>query len=205
MAGGTRELPFTSYTSSIPPYRRLFLPCLIPFFPVLQSHSFHTPITGSRYFHEADQDRNFHDEQVVVGKVFHQCPEEHIQAACADQVRKRDFHQVAEHVEGQVFHHQEEQDVHADLDWNAQDEVTEQDMIHNMLFFHEDAKCKEEAGVVFHGIANRILPWSDKEDELQEEMTGSGRPGGSGDESGHERTGEGQENTSEREEEWWEF
>ena len=61
---------------------------------------------------------------------------------------------------------------------------------------------------MFHGTGNRFLPWSDEEDESQEEMTGSGqprrtgsgRPGSSGDESGHERKGKGQERMPGREE-----
>ena len=96
--------------------------------------------------------------------MFHLCPEEHIQVACADRLGERNFHDVPEHVEELVFHEdQEEQDAHADFDLNVQDEVTEHDMIHKMLF-HEDAEYKEEAGVVFHGKGNRILLWSDEED-----------------------------------------
>ena len=96
-------------------------------------------------------------------------------------------------LKSRLFHEdQEEQGVRADFDLNVQDEVTEQDIIHIMLF-QGDAAYKEETGVVFHSKGNRMLPWSDEEDESQEKMTGSGRPGGSRDESGHERARKGQE------------
>ena len=112
-AAGTRDSPFegrsafalantpVSETISPLPQSNSFVPFL--FSPIASVQILiHPNITGSRYVHESDQDQYLHDERVVVGKVFHQCPESRIQVACADQVGGQDFHEVAEHFEEQV-------------------------------------------------------------------------------------------------------
>ena len=81
--------------------------------------------------------------------MFHQCPEEHIQVACADRVEEQGFHDMQEQVEEQVFHEDQEKHNSHVVPEMCIDEITEEDMMRKLLV-HEGVGNGGEAGLVVH-------------------------------------------------------
>ena len=81
--------------------------------------------------HDADQD--VHEQELLGKGVVHQCPEEHLQVACAGRVEPQVLHDVPEQVEEHVFHDdRQNHGFHIVPEMSVQGEITAEDMMHKL-------------------------------------------------------------------------